>query len=151
MTVTGIRAPRWLKPVNRVYMVALRRGINVGKEHPVVLTVPGRTSGKPRSTPITPMQIDGHRYVVAVFPGADWVRNVRAADAATLTDGRHTEHVRMVELSPEQARPLLRAFPAQVPAGVGFLKKVGLVTDGRPEELEALAGRLPVFRFDSIN
>ena len=25
------------------------------------------------------------------------------------------------------------------------------VTDGRPEEFEALAGRLPVFRFDPIN
>ena len=116
-----------------------------------MLTVPGRTSGTPRTTPVTPVHVDGTRYVVAVFPGADWVRNVRAADVATLTEGRHTHRVRMVELLPEQARPLLRDFATQVPAGVGLVKKSGLVTDGRPEEFEALAGRLPVFRFDPIN
>jgi F420H(2)-dependent quinone reductase len=48
-------------------------------EAPVVLTVPGRKSGKPRSTPITPTHVDGKRYVVNGYPGADWVSNVRAA------------------------------------------------------------------------
>ena len=45
---------------------------------------------------------------------------------------------------------MLRLLPVQVPAGVGFLKHAGLVTDGTPEELEGLAGRLPVFRIDPI-
>ena len=49
----------------------------------------------------------------------------------------------MVELSAEEARPLLRAFPSEVPTGVGFMKRSGLVKDGRPEEFEALAGMLP--------
>jgi hypothetical protein len=40
-------------------------------------------------------------------------------------------------------------FPVQVPAGIGFLKHAGLVTDGTPEELEGLAGVLPVFRVDA--
>ena len=65
------RAPRWLKPINKVYMVLLRRGASFGAEQPVVLTEHGRRSGKPRSTPITPMKVDGRRYAVAVFPGAD--------------------------------------------------------------------------------
>jgi hypothetical protein len=41
------------------------------------------------------------------------------------------------------------SFPVQVPAGVGFLKNAGLVTDGTAEELEGLAGILPVFRVDA--
>lgn len=146
-----IRPPWWLKPMNKVFMVMLRLGIPIsGKEGPLVLTVPGRKSGKPRSTPITPMYVDGQRYVVAGFPGADWVSNARAADEATLTQGRRSERVAMVEMSLDEAHPLLRVFPVQVPTGVGFMKKSGLVKDGTPDEFEALAGRCAVFRFDPI-
>jgi deazaflavin-dependent oxidoreductase (nitroreductase family) len=145
-----IRAPWWMKPANAVYKVLLRRGMQFGKERSVVLTAPGRKSGQPRSTPVTPMDVDGKRYVVATFPAADWVANVRAADAVMLTEGRRTERVRMSELAPEQAGPVLRWFGEQVPAGVGFLKRSGLVTDGTPDEVQALAGRLPVFRIDPI-
>ena len=38
--------------------------------------------------------------------------------------------------------------PTEVPTGVGFMKRAGLVTEGRPEEFEALAGRCAVFRLD---
>jgi deazaflavin-dependent oxidoreductase (nitroreductase family) len=145
-----VRAPWWLKPANRLYKVLLRRGVSFGSEHSVVLTVPGRTSGRPRSTPVTPMHVDGRRYVVATFPGADWVANVRATDSVTLTDGRQTEDIRMVELEPQQAAPVLRYFGEQVPAGVGFLKRSGLVASGTAGEVEGLAGRLPVFRIDPI-
>ncbi|WP_062897444.1 PNPOx family protein, partial [Mycobacterium avium] len=109
---------------------------------------PGRKSGAARSTPVTPLTLDGRRYVVAGFPGADWVANARAAKQATIARGRHVERVRMTELSAAEARPVLRAFPTEVPTGVGFMKRAGLVTDGRPEEFEALAGRCAVFRLD---
>ena len=146
-----IRPPRWLKPLNKVLMVLLRLGVPISRaEAPVVLTVPGRTSGKPRSTPITPMHIDGKRYVVNSYPGADWVSNVRAADQATLTQGRRSARVRMIELPPDAARPVLREFPAQVPTGVDLMKRVGVLTEGTPDELQGLAGRLPVFRIDPI-
>ena len=146
-----IRPPWWLKPMNKIFMVVMRLGIPfAGTEKPVVLTVPGRKSGKPRSTPITPFTVDGKRYVVGGFPGADWVRNVRAADIAIVTQGRHSEPVRMAELAPDDARPLLRAFPTLVPTGVSLMKNAGLITEGRPEEFEALAGRCTVFRFDPI-
>ena len=144
-----LKPPWWLKPMNKVFMFMLRLGLPIsGKEGPLVLTVPGRKSGEPRSTPVTPMYVDDKRYVVAGFPGADWVKNARAADTATLTAGRASETIRMVELSAEDARPLLRQFPNLVPTGVGFMKRSGLVADGTPDEFEALAGRCAVFRFD---
>ena len=146
-----IRPPWWLKPMNKVFIAMMRLGLPIsGKESPTVLTAPGRKSGKPRSTPVTPMHVDGQRYVVEGFPGADWVANVRAAGEATLTQSRRSERVRMVEMSPDEARPLLREFPTEVPTGVEFMKKAGLVKDGRPEEFEALAGRCAVFRFDPV-
>ncbi len=144
-----IKPPWWLKPTNKVLMTMMRLGI-AGEKGPMVLTVTGRKSGQPRSTPITPMFVDGERYVVGGFPGADWVRNAQANPAATLTQGRRSERVRMVEMPLEDARPLLRQFPTLVPSGVSFMKKSGLITDGAPEEFEALAGRCAVFRFDPI-
>ena len=48
----------------------------------------------------------------------------------------------------EDTRPVLRAFPAQVPIGVSVMKSV--VTHGTPDEFEAMAGRFPVFRLDSV-
>ncbi|HZQ32235.1 MAG TPA: nitroreductase family deazaflavin-dependent oxidoreductase [Mycobacterium sp.] len=151
MTEQRIRPPWWLKPANKVFIAMSKLGMSFGGESPVVLTVVGRKSGKKRSTPVTPMTVDGKRYVVGGFPGADWVSNARAAGEATLQRGRHSERVRMVEMSVDEARPLLRAFPIEVPTGVSFMKNAGLVKDGRPEEFEALAGRCAVFRFDPIS
>ena len=149
--VERVRPPRWLKPVNRLLVLMLRLGLPISRvESPVVLTVPGRKTGKPRSTPVTPMDVGGKRYVVNGYPAADWVNNVRAAGEVILAQGRRTERVRMVELSPDEARPVLRAFPAAVPTGVDLMKRVGLLIDGTPDEAEGLAGRCPVFRIDPI-
>ncbi|BBZ72058.1 nitroreductase family deazaflavin-dependent oxidoreductase [Mycobacterium paraseoulense] len=140
--------PRWLKPMNK-FMIALQR-IGVPTGPPMVLTVPGRKTGRPRSTPMTPFTLDGQLYAVAGFPGADWALNARAAGAGTLGKGRKTRHVKITELTAAQARPVLRQYPAEVPIGVGFLKRSGLVRQGNPEEVEALAGRIAVFRLDPI-
>ena len=116
----------------------------------MVLTVPGRKTGQPRSTPMTPFTLDGQLYAVAGFPGSEWARNARAAGSGTLSKGRQARHVKIVELTAEQARPVLRAYPSEVPVGIRFLKRSGLVARGTPEEVEALAGRIGVFRFDPI-
>ena len=85
------------------------------------------------------------------LPGSDWAANLRAAGEATLHIGRRSERIRVVELPPDEARPLLREFPIKVPTGVGFMKNAGLVTGPNPDEYEALAGRCPVFRLETVN
>ncbi|WP_246257145.1 nitroreductase family deazaflavin-dependent oxidoreductase [Amycolatopsis anabasis] len=144
-----IAPPRWLKPMNKVFVALQRLGFRLGGMY--LLTVPGRKSGQPRTTPISLMNFEGGRYVVGGFPGADWVRNARAAGTGTLSCGRRAEHVRLTELSEEDARPVLRAFPAEIPTGVSMMKDAGLVRTGSPEEFEALAGRCAVFRFDPVD
>lgn len=149
MAEQRVRPPWWLKYVNKVFIGLSKVGIG-GTKGPLVLTVTGRKTGKPRSTPVTPMTVDGQRYIVGGLPGADWVANLRAAGTATVHQGRRAQQVRMTEIPAEQARPLLRQFPVLVPTGVSFIKNAGLVTGPNPDEFEALAGRLPVFRFDEI-
>jgi deazaflavin-dependent oxidoreductase (nitroreductase family) len=140
--------PRWLKPMNKVLMALARTGLGM-KDLPV-LTVPGRTSGKPRSTPLSVLELDGRRYLLEGFPGADWARNVRAAGgAATLTTGKRREQVRVVELSAAEALPVLRAWPQRLPDGAKIMADAGVVAAVTPEAFEAVAGRCAVFRVEA--
>ena len=140
------RPPRYLKPMNKMMMAVQRLGIPTGPA--MVLTVPGRKSGQPRSTPMTPFDFQGGLYVVAGYPGADWAANARAAGTGTLARGRRSRQVRIVELTADEARPVLRAFSTEVPVGVAFAKRSGMVHEGTADEFEALAGQLAVFRFE---
>ena len=58
--VTEPSPPRWLKPMNRLVLALGRIGVPAGPSQ--VLTVPGRKSGQPRSTPMTPFDHDGGLY-----------------------------------------------------------------------------------------
>ena len=143
------KPPTWLKPMNKAFMAMQNLGIVTGPVR--VLTVPGRKSGEPRSTPATPFTLHDNLYVVGGYPRADWVLNARAAGTGTVTRGRKSERVTFVELTAEEARPVLRAFPKEVPRGVGFYKRSGLVQQGTADEFEALAGRCAVFRLDAAS
>ena len=77
---------------------------------------------------MTPFEFEGGLYVVAGYPGADWAANARAAGSGTLARGRRSRRVRIVELRREQARPVW-AFSTEVPVGVAFAKRSGMVRD----------------------
>jgi hypothetical protein len=52
------------------------------------LTVVGRNSGRPRTVPVIPVEVDGVRYLVSPFGESEWVRNLQRREpgscAATL-------------------------------------------------------------------
>jgi hypothetical protein len=143
--------PRWLKPANRI-VVALQKslGLPMGTIH--VLSVPGRKSGKLRTTPVSLMEIDKKRYIVGGLPRADWVENARAAGWGILAYGRKAERVALVELPLDDGASILREFPRLVPQGVQFFRRVyDLPKDPAllPEAFEQLAPTCPVFRIDT--
>ena len=134
--------------MNKVFL-ALRR-VGLGMKDLPVLTVPGRKSGKPRSTPLSVLEHEGHRYLLEGFPGADWARNVRAADGrATLTTGKRREQVRLVELEARDALPVLRLWPVRLADGAKIMADAGVVAAVTPEAFEAVAGRCGVFRVEA--
>lgn len=73
-----------------------------------LLTVRGRKSGQPRTTPVGIVERAGERYLVATFGVVNWVRNLRAAREATLTYDRRSEVITAVELPPDIAAPILK-------------------------------------------
>ncbi|MCR5976703.1 DUF385 domain-containing protein [Gordonia jinghuaiqii] len=142
-----VTPPRWLKPMNTLFLFLQRFGAM--KELPVLI-VAGRRSQKLRRTPLTVVELEGERYVLEGFPGADWVRNVRAADGlARLSIGGRATDVRLTELSAEQAIPVLRAWPELSGSdGPKMMKDAGVVADVTPDAFAAVAGRCGVFRID---
>ena len=55
---------------------------------------------------------------------------------------------RLRESYSAEARAVLRAFPREVPAGVTFYVRLGLVERADPDQFEALVGQAAVFRMD---
>jgi hypothetical protein len=139
------KLPGWLKPANRVIIVLQRLGLVVGTMR--VLSVPGRKSGKLRTTPVSPLMVDGQHYIIAGLDQADWVKNARAAGWGILARGRKQERIALVELPVEKRAPVLREFPRKVPGGVQFFRQLYSVSDD-PEAFAALAPKCPVFRIE---
>ena len=106
-----------LTPLRRVANVVMRLLLPLGlaPRTTMLLTVPGRRSGTPRSTPVTLVEEDGHRWLVAPYGTVGWVHNARAAGQVELSRGRYSETVRLKELAPEAAAPVLKAYVERVP------------------------------------
>jgi hypothetical protein len=101
-----------------------------------------------RDTVVSPFTVDGRRYVLS-FGQLAWVRNARAAGWGELRRGRNRSKVTLVEVRPPEAGPIVAEFPRQIPAGVQFFTRLGLVErPGRPDQFEAAAERLALFRVD---
>lgn len=136
--------PSWLPVANRIVRALHRIGLPLGTIH--LLTVPGRRTGQPHTTPVSPLAVDGHRYVVAGLPQSDWARNARAAGRGELVRGRRRRDVTLREVTdPGLRRAVMRAFPTEVPHGVDFFVRIGLVERADPDQFAAAAERVAVF------
>jgi deazaflavin-dependent oxidoreductase (nitroreductase family) len=113
-----------------------------------LLTVRGRSSGMPRTTPVAVVAIAGRRWVIGTFGDVNWVRNLRASGKATLSVGRHTEHVDARELSQGQAagffKEILGPYVRRTPLGAFVLGSV-LGAKDILRDPDAAASSHPVF------
>jgi deazaflavin-dependent oxidoreductase (nitroreductase family) len=133
-----------LSPGRRAINFLVRAGLalGLGEKNTRMLTVVGRKSGKPFSTPVTLVVDDGNEWIVAPYGERQWVKNLRAAGKATLGRGRKRRDVTVRELAPEDAVPVIRRYIERVP----ITKKYWNVTAEAPDEaMLAEAAKHPVF------
>ena len=135
------RLGMWRRLVNRIIRGLLRLGVS--PPHTCLLTVRGRKTGQPYSTPVTLVEKDGERWLVAPYGEVGWVRNARAAKQVTLTRGHRLETVRILELSAEDAAPVLKKYLAQVPVVRPFFD---VAPKSNLRDFVVEASRHPVFR-----
>src|SRR5947208_6245118 len=103
-----MRVPSWVPFFNYVAKPLLAAGVPMGPD--VLLTIRGRKSGLPRTTPVTICEYAGRRGLISPFGEVNWVRNLRAASGrATISLGqRMREDIIAVELDAVAAADFIR-------------------------------------------
>jgi deazaflavin-dependent oxidoreductase (nitroreductase family) len=146
---TTARAPWWVTFFGPIAKFLLAARVPLGFNG--LITIRGRTSGQPRTTPIAIIDVSGRRWVWSPWGDVHWVRNLRVAGRATINVRGHKEEVRATELDPTQRigffRDVLRPVAHGMPFGVRFIRIVdGVDVDQPSEEAE---GR-PVFELHPL-
>lgn len=129
---------------DRVIGAFVRLGVVPGS---YLLTTRGRKTGQPRTTPVTLVEADGRRWLVAPYGPVSWVLNARAAGRVTLRRGRHSEELAVREVSAEEAGPVLKRYLAIT----GPPRRYFRASKNSPvEEFVAEAPAHPVFELQTI-
>ena len=135
------QVPRLVRLGNVIVTAMVRAGFKVGLIH--LLTVRGRKSGQPRTTPVAVVESGGQRWLVSPYGEVDWVKNLRKAGEAALTRGRRTERVSAFEVSPKEAALILKRALPGAPSILRSSFDVAL--DSPLEDFERTALSHPVF------
>ena len=126
--------------LNAIARPLARLGLTGPRTH--VLTVPGRTTGRLWSTPVSLVELDGARFLVAPYGERNWVRNARASGWVELRRGRRREQLAVVELGSADAVPVLRRYYA---LGRFTRRFFDVTLDSPDDSWLAEAPRHPVF------
>jgi deazaflavin-dependent oxidoreductase (nitroreductase family) len=136
------RVPRHVSLFSSILKRLLEAGVPLGPNS--LVTIRGRKSGLPRTTPLAIIKVSGRRWVWAPWGDVQWVRNLRAAGRATVSVRGLEEEVSATELGPaervEYFRDVLGPLARSIPFGVWFIRLVDAVDINRPEE--AAQGRV---------
>ena len=144
MAAPRYRITPFVRISNAIVALLLRLGFRLGPM--ILLTVRGRTSGLPRTTPVVLVEEDHERWLVCPFGNVNWVKNLRAAGEAEVTRGRRREHISVDELAPDEAGPFLMRL-LQTTRPPAFITQYFEVTATSPlDEFVREAPRHPVFR-----
>jgi deazaflavin-dependent oxidoreductase (nitroreductase family) len=129
------------RTVNAVVTPLVKLGVT--PRNTVLLTTMGRKSGRPRTTPVTLVDLDGERWLVSSYGEVGWVHNVRASPHVVLRWGKRAESFRAEPVDAARAGRVLKVYVRRVPVTAPYFD----AKRGDPvEAFVAEAGRHPVFR-----
>jgi deazaflavin-dependent oxidoreductase (nitroreductase family) len=113
-----------------------------------LLTTTGRRTGKERTTPVTTVEHDGRRWLVAPYGVVSWVHNARAAGTVVLRRRFSRQRYAVREATPEQAGPVLKRYYVTAGPAQPYFD----ATRKSPvEEFIAEAPRHPVFELTPVD
>jgi len=131
------RAPSYVTLFGPILRFLLAAGVPLGLNG--LITIPGRKSGLPRTTPVAIINASGRRWIWAPWGDVQWVQNLRAAGRASITFRRREEEVTATELDQTQRveffRDVMGPLARSVPLGVWLVRIVDGVDVNRPEDV----------------
>jgi deazaflavin-dependent oxidoreductase (nitroreductase family) len=132
--------------VNWVFAGMTRAGVGASYRH--ILTVRGRRTGRPRSTPVDVIEIGGRRWLVAGYGLSSWALNARASGEVTLRRGRCAQRYTVTEPEAGEAVPVLRRYMAQIRVTRPYFDAA---PDSPDDAVKAELPRHPVFRLTPVS
>jgi deazaflavin-dependent oxidoreductase (nitroreductase family) len=145
-----LHPPRGINAFNAIAKPLLAAGVPMGFNG--LLTVPGRNTGVPRTTPLAIIEVGGRRWVWSPWGEVQWVRNLRAAGRATVTVRKESQEVTATELTLAERiaffRDTLEPLVRSIRGGVWFIRALDGVDVRKPRE--AAEGR-PVFQLHPVD
>lgn len=143
-TAGAAGAPPWVTMFTPIAKALLGAGVPLGFNG--LITIRGRNSGLPRTTPVAIIAVAGRRWIWAPWGDVHWVRNLRAAGSATITVRGQDEDVSATELDRTQRLEFFRDVLGPVARGMPFGSSFIRIVDGVDlnDPIEAADGR-PVF------
>jgi deazaflavin-dependent oxidoreductase (nitroreductase family) len=127
--------------INRLMKTVIQLGIGPSQMH--LLTVTGRKSGKPYTTPVSLVIQNDARFLVSPYGEINWVRNARATGTVTISRGRRTETLRIKELDATASAPILKQYIASEAITRPYFDAT---PESPVEDFAREAHRHPVFR-----
>ena len=94
---------KYAKLYNAIVSFLLRLGLPMGPQ--ALLTVTGRRSGLPRTTPVAINRSGDGWHLISVYGRVDWVWNLEAAGRALITRRLQRFQVTARQLTPDEAAP----------------------------------------------
>ena len=127
--------------INRLVTRSVGRGKGDDRWH--LLTTIGWKTGEERTTPVTLVDVDGSRWLVAPYGDVGWVHNIRASGSATVTRGEKSESITTSEATAEETAPILAHYLETT----SIVRPYFDVTFDSPlSDIAAVADQHPVFR-----
>lgn len=102
------KVSRGIKAING--FVTFLNKFGKGPPNGFILHTIGRSSGLPRSTPVTAVFVDGGRYLVAPYGAVGWVHNLRAHPEARLERKGAMEDITVSVVKPAEAGTILKTY-----------------------------------------
>jgi len=127
--------------IDAMATAVIKRGFGPSQRY--LLTVVGRKTHTPHTTPVS-VVIDGSdRYLVGPYGTVGWVRNARRAGVVTLARGGQSEQLSLAAVSAEEAGPILKRYLELEPITRPYFD---VPADAPAQAFQAEVATHPVFR-----
>jgi hypothetical protein len=109
--ISGCGAMAYIKPSWFFARIFNRIALATGAVNSQPLTVIKRGSKSPQTIPMTPVDVEGVKYLVSVRGETEWVKNVRANPHVKLTKSGATDYA-ATEIPVGARKPIIEAYKA---------------------------------------
>ncbi|MCW2655597.1 MAG: hypothetical protein JWR32_6573 [Mycobacterium sp.] len=120
----------YLKPAWFTAKIFNKVAMATGVSNTETLTVTKRSTSEPQKIPVVTVDVGGTKYLVSTRGESQWVKNIRANPAVTLSSRSGTDNYVAREIPEQDRQPVLTAYREKAGRAVeGYFRQLPRETD----------------------